>query len=179
MRLDADGRKLDHRFVRGLMRSRASLTYGQVQAAVDGRPDAATEPLLDSRAPPALGRLRRRRTAPARSARRSTSTCPSAGSSSPTRARSLSVAFRERLDAHRLIEEFMILANVAAAETLEAQAHRPCSTASTRSPSPEKLDALREIAETVGLTLAKGQVLQDRAISTACSTASPAPSTPS
>ena len=43
-----------------------------------------------------------------------------------------SVTFHERLDAHRLIEEFMVLANVAAAEELIARSARCCS-ASTRS----------------------------------------------
>ena len=71
----------------------------------------------------------------------------------------LSVAFRERLDAHRLIEDFMILANVAAAETLEAKRVRLLYRVHEE-PSPEKLEALREIVGTVGLTLAKGQVLK-------------------
>ena len=70
----------------------------------------------------------------------------------------LSVAFRERLDAHRLIEDFMILANVAAAETLEAKRLRLLYRVHEE-PSPEKLEALREVVESVGLTLAKGQVL--------------------
>ena len=39
MVIDAEGRKLRHRFMRGLMRSTARLTYDQVQAAADGRPD--------------------------------------------------------------------------------------------------------------------------------------------
>ena len=71
----------------------------------------------------------------------------------------LSVAFRERLDAHRLIEDFMILANVAAAETLEAKRLRLLYRVHEE-PSPEKLEALREIVDSVGLTLAKGQVLK-------------------
>ena len=71
----------------------------------------------------------------------------------------LSVAFRERLDAHRLIEDFMILANVAAAETLEAKSLRLLYRVHEE-PSPEKLEALREIVDSVGLTLAKGQVLK-------------------
>jgi ribonuclease R len=57
----------------------------------------------------------------ATAARRSTSTCPSARSCSTPRAGVVRVARPERLEAHRLIEEFMIQANVAAAETLEAK----------------------------------------------------------
>ncbi|MCA3453752.1 MAG: RNB domain-containing ribonuclease, partial [Rhodobacter sp.] len=71
----------------------------------------------------------------------------------------VSVAFRERLEAHRLIEEFMILANVAAAEEL-VRLRRPLLFRVHEEPSPEKLDALREVAEASGFTLAKGQVLK-------------------
>jgi hypothetical protein len=72
----------------------------------------------------------------------------------------VSVAFRDRLEAHRLIEEFMILANVAAAEEL-VRLRRPLLFRVHEEPSPEKLDALREVAEASGFTLAKGQVLID------------------
>ena len=71
----------------------------------------------------------------------------------------LSVAFRERLDAHRLIEDFMILANVAAAETLEASASAS-STASTRSRARRSSRRCARSSTRVGLTLAKGQVLK-------------------
>ncbi len=64
----------------------------------------------------------------------------------------------ERLDAHRLIEEFMILANVAAAEEL-IRLQRPLLFRVHEEPSPEKLEALREVAQASGFTLAKGQVL--------------------
>src|SRR6202012_3135 len=43
----ADGRKRSHQFVRGLMRSAAKLSYEQAQAAIDGRPDDTTGPLLE------------------------------------------------------------------------------------------------------------------------------------
>ena len=68
-----------------------------------------------------------------------------------------SVAFRDRLDAHKLIEEFMILANVAAAETLIAK-RRPLLFRVHEEPAPEKLESLRETAQAAGLNLAKGQV---------------------
>jgi ribonuclease R len=74
-----------------------------------------------------------------------------------------SVAFAERYDAHRLIEEFMIMANVAAAETLEAK-RRPLLYRVHEEPSPEKLEGLREVAAAAGLTLAKGQVLKTQAL---------------
>ncbi|MEX2518447.1 MAG: RNB domain-containing ribonuclease, partial [Paracoccaceae bacterium] len=72
-----------------------------------------------------------------------------------------SVNFRERLEAHKLIEEFMILANVSAAETLERK-KRPFLYRDHEEPNPLKLDALRSLAEESGYRLAKGQVLQTR-----------------
>jgi ribonuclease R len=72
-----------------------------------------------------------------------------------------SVNFRDRLDAHRLIEEFMVLANVCAAETLIAK-RSPLLFRVHEEPSPEKLNALRETAQSAGFNLAKGQVLQTR-----------------
>ena len=53
------------------------------------------------------------------------------------------VIMPQRLEAHRLIEEFMILANVAAAETCE-RAHVPLIYRVHDEPTPEKLNALRE-----------------------------------
>ena len=70
-----------------------------------------------------------------------------------------SVAFKDRLDAHRLIEEFMVLANVAAAETLSKK-KTPLLYRVHEEPAPEKLEALRETVQSAGLTLAKGQVLK-------------------
>jgi ribonuclease R len=72
-----------------------------------------------------------------------------------------SVNFRDRLDAHKLIEEFMILANVAAAETL-IKKRAPQLFRVHEEPTPEKLNALRETAQSAGFALAKGQVLQTR-----------------
>ncbi len=54
IRIDAHGHKISHRFHRGLMRSRASLEYGQVQRAVDGDPDDRTAPLVDTVLKPPL-----------------------------------------------------------------------------------------------------------------------------
>ena len=48
MHFNADGRKTKHQFVRGLMRSAARLTYSQAQAAIEGRPDEKTQPILET-----------------------------------------------------------------------------------------------------------------------------------
>jgi ribonuclease R len=156
--LDADGHKREHRFTRALMRCAAGLTYSQTQAAIDGRPDDDAEPLLD----PVLRPL----WAAWRAAHRARDLRQPLNLDIPERrivlsddGKVLSVAFRDRLDAHRVVEDFMILANVAAAETLEAKKLRLLYRVHEE-PSPEKLEALREVVESVGLTLAKGQVLK-------------------
>ena len=67
-----------------------------------------------------------------------------------------------RLDSHRLIEEFMILANVAAAEELEAR-RQACMYRVHDAPDPDKVEALRDFLDETGipgLALAKGQVIR-------------------
>ncbi|WP_227269084.1 ribonuclease R [Roseobacter weihaiensis] len=158
MVLDKAGNKLGHSFHRGLMRSPASLHYEEVQAAVDGQPNDRTEPLLEPVLKPlyaayaALAAARERR--------------QPLDLDLPERRIELaddgtvtSVRFKERLEAHRLIEEFMVLANVAAAETLIAK-KTPLLFRVHEEPNPEKLDALRETAKASGYVLAKGQVLK-------------------
>jgi len=160
MVIDAEGAKRSHRFVRGLMRSPASLTYGEVQAAMDGAPDDRTGPLLDPVIRPlyaayaALKAARERR-------QPLDLDLPERRVMLNAEGKVVSVNFVERLDAHRLIEEFMVLANVAAAETLTAK-RTPLLFRVHEEPPPEKLEALRETAEAAGLVLAKGQVLQTR-----------------
>jgi ribonuclease R len=158
MRIDAGGRKISHRFHRGVMRSRASLEYAQVQRAVDGDPDDKTAPLLDPVLKPlyaAYAALTR-----ARADRQPLDLdLPERRIVLSEEGKVLSVDFKDRLDAHRLIEEFMVLANVAAAEELQ-RLKQPLLYRVHEEPSAEKLDALREVAEASGFTLAKGQVLK-------------------
>ena len=66
------------------------------------------------------------------------------------------VRFKERLEAHKLIEEFMILANVCAAETLSYK-KTPTIFRVHEEPDKEKIEALRKTAVSVGLKLSKGQ----------------------
>ena len=156
--LDARGGKLSHRFVRGLMRSRASLNYAQVQGAVDGVTDTATADLLIPVIAPLYAAYAALKTA--RALRQPLDLdLPERKILLSDDGKVTSVAFAERFDAHRLIEEFMILANVAAAEDL-LRLKRPLLFRVHEEPSPEKLASLREVAEASGFTLAKGQVLQ-------------------
>ena len=157
MRLDAQGNKISHNFHRGMMNSRASLAYEQAQAAADGNPDAQSEPLMDNVIRPlwhAYGLLKDAR------ARRQPLDLdlPERRIELTPDGRVKSVNFRERFDAHRLIEEFMVLANVAAAEELTRR-QRPLLFRVHEEPSLAKIDALREVAQASGFTLAKGQVL--------------------
>ncbi|GAA0284866.1 ribonuclease R [Rhodovulum strictum] len=160
MVIDAHGTKLSHRFTRGLMCSAGALGYAEVQAAQDGQPDARTAALLDDVIRPlyaAYAALCR-----ARALRQPLDLdLPERRIVLTEDGHVASVNFRDRLDAHRLIEEFMVLANVSAAEEL-TRLRRPLIFRVHEEPSPEKLDALREVAAASGFTLAKGQVLQTR-----------------
>ncbi|MEP5938984.1 MAG: VacB/RNase II family 3'-5' exoribonuclease [Erythrobacter sp.] len=68
------------------------------------------------------------------------------------------IAVRERLDAHRVVEDFMIAANVAAAKGLESKAG-PVVYRVHEPPSREKLIALKDYLSTFGKKLAMGQVI--------------------
>ncbi len=160
MQIDADGNKIGHRFVRGLMRSAASLNYVEVQEAIDGNPNDRTGPLLENVLRPLYAAYAALKMA--REERQPLDLdLPERKIILSDDGEVQSVAFRDRLDAHRLIEEFMILANVSAAETLIAK-RRPLLFRVHEEPAPEKLESLRETAQAAGLNLAKGQVLQTR-----------------
>ena len=158
MQIDAHGEKISHSFHRGLMKSPAALNYEEVQAAIDGTPNTRTEPLLEPVLRPlyeayeALLKARRQRQPLELDLPEREIVLAEDGTVA-------SVSFKDRLDAHKLIEEFMVLANVAAAETLIAK-RTPLLFRVHEEPDPEKLDALRETAGAAGLSLAKGQVLK-------------------
>ncbi len=158
MVIGADGRKRSHSFHRVLIRSAARLHYEQAQLAVTGRPDEITEPLATAVLAPLYAAYRS--VAQARDERGPLDL------DIPERKIVLKsdgtvdrVIMPQRLEAHRLIEEFMILANVAAAETCErgnvALIYRVHDE-----PSVEKLNALREFLGTLDISLPKGGVLR-------------------
>ncbi|QJE73106.1 ribonuclease R [Aerophototrophica crusticola] len=156
--IDAKGNLKRHKFVRGLMRSAARLTYEQAQAAHDGQPDETTGPLLDTVIRPLYGAYdvlakarQKRGTLELDLPERKVRLTPDG--------KVAEIGVRERLDSHRLIEEFMIAANVAAAEALEAR-HAPCMYRVHAEPARDKLEPLREFLKTFGYNLAKGQVLK-------------------
>ena len=154
MWIDGEGHLKRHRFRRAMMRSAARLTYTRVQRAIDGMPDKETGPLLEPVIKPlyaafrVLLAARERRGAldldlPERLVRLGDD------------GRIAEIGVRERLDSHRLIEEFMVLANVAAAQALE-QRHMPCLYRVHDQPDPAKLEALREFLATLGIALPAG-----------------------
>lgn len=161
MWLDAEGTKRRHQFVRGLMRSAARLTYDQVQAARDGRPDSTTAPIMDRVIAPLYGAFDALLAA---RARRGTLELdlPERQVVIGEDGKVASIRTRSRFDSHRLIEEFMIAANVAAAETLESR-RWPCMYRVHDAPDPAKIEALREFLDSIGLNLARGQVIRPAA----------------
>jgi len=158
MVIGADGRKRSHTFHRVIMRSAAKLSYQQAQLAIGGRTDETTEPLIK----PVLAPLY---AAYEILARARTERQP-LDLDLPERKILLKadgtvdrVITPERLEAHRLIEEFMILANVAAAETLE-RGRCPLVYRVHDEPAMEKVQALREFLATLDISFAKGGVLK-------------------
>lgn len=160
MQIDAHGQMLSHRFERGLMKSIASLSYEQVQKAVDGDADERCAPLMETVIRPLYAAYEALKKA--RALRQPLELdLPERKIVLTDEGKVASVNFRDRFDAHKLIEEFMVLANVAAAETL-IKKRTPQLFRVHEEPAPEKLEALRETAQASGLVLAKGQVLQTR-----------------
>jgi ribonuclease R len=158
MVIDANGRKRSHTFHRVLMRSAARLSYEQAQLAVSGRPDEITTPIVGNILEPLYAAYR--------TVRRARDERGPLDLELPERKIVLKsdgtvdrVIIPQRLEAHRLIEEFMILANVAAAETCE-RARVPLIYRVHDEPSPEKLNALREFLLTLDIALPKGGALR-------------------
>jgi len=149
----SDGRKTSHRFIRGRMRSAAKLSYREAQDAIDGHPNEKSGPLLETVLKPlwgayrCLGKAREKREPleldlPERRVR-----IGEDGKIS-------SITLRERFDAHKLIEEFMIQANVCAAQTLNEHRMKQVFRVHEE-PSEQKLAALSNYLPTLGLKWSK------------------------
>jgi ribonuclease R len=148
--IDKHGRVKDWRFTRALVRIAANLAYEDAQAQIDsGEADdnlknlwAAWRALFSARQSrdPLELELPERRVM------------------LDEQGRIAEIAIRERLDAHRVVEDFMIAANVAAANALESKAS-PVVYRVHEPPTREKLIALREYFKSIGKNLALGQVI--------------------
>jgi ribonuclease R len=154
----ADGRKIAHSFHRVMMRSAAKLAYEEAQAAIDGRTEARTLPLLDAVLKPLWAAY-----AALKAARDSREPLdldlPERKILLDSEGRVADVVVRERLDAHRLIEEMMILANVCAAETL-IDKRQPLVFRIHDAPSLAKMETLRTFLKTLDIDLPKAGALK-------------------
>jgi len=155
--ISKSGKVTSWRFTRAVARIAANIPYEDAQAAIDGElqhemTDPALKPLWaawralskarDDREPLAINLPERRITLNADGA-------------------VTGVAVRTSLDAHRLVEDFMIAANVAAAKALEAK-KSPLLYRAHENPSREKLIALKDYLKTFDIEFALGQVVQPR-----------------
>ena len=158
MRFDRNGQKLSQRFARVIMRSHAKLAYDEAQAAIDGRQSSKTDDLLEPVLKPLWAAYRTLKRAQDKRSPLALD-LPERKIILDDQGRVARVVVPPRLDAHRLIEEFMIQANVAAAEELEKR-KSPLLYRVHDSPSPEKLKALAGFLKTIGQDWTLGQTIK-------------------
>lgn len=158
MWFDAEGNKLRHEFMRALMHSAVSLTYEEVQAAIDGAPNERTESLLEPVIRPLYGAYVALKKARAKR--------EPLDLDLPERQIEIgedgfikAVHKKQRFAAHMLIEEFMIQANVAAAQSL-VKKRVPCMFRVHEPPAADKMLGLHETLAEMNIRLAKGQVVK-------------------
>ncbi len=180
LQVGKDGQLKGWRFTRAVVRIAANIAYEDAQAAIDGHNARKTTSvrveLVEARDPDTpFDKLRAnglleaallplwacwRALAKARDAREPLDLdLPERRVVLDEKGRIMSVAPRERLDAHRLIEDYMIAANVAAAKALEAK-KAPVMYRIHEPPAREKLVGLKDYLETYGVKLALGQVIR-------------------
>ena len=154
MRFNNQGDKISHEFVRGIMRSVARLTYSEAQAVFDGKPVGKAKQVLDVLdnifAAYKLVKIARSHRSPLEIelAERKVRL--------DDKGNVVDIIVKERFDAHKLVEEFMIQANVAAAQSLEKsrtaliyRVHEP--------PEAEKLQSLADFLPAIGLKWSLGE----------------------
>ncbi len=150
LRIDSHGRVKDWRFTRALVRIAENIAYEDAQARIDsGDADQNLQNLWAAW----------RALFSARNARDPLELeLPERRVMLDEKGRIAEIAVRERLDAHRVVEDFMIAANVAAAKALESKAS-PVVYRVHEPPTREKLVALRDYFKSIGKNLALGQVI--------------------
>ena len=157
---DKRGKKLRHKFVRALMRSHASLSYEEFQNAHEGNVSKRAEPILDTVIQPLyqaydiLSKGRDFREPLELSVPEKKIILDDEGHIKE-------IKERVSIPAHRLVEEFMIQANVAAAEQLESK-QMACMYRIHEQPSLEKIENLRTFIESLDYTFSKGQVVKPK-----------------
>ncbi len=155
MTIDKNGQLIKQKVIRGLMKSAARLTYDQVQMALDGNPDETTKPIKETLLEPLYGAFKT-----LEKARKKRGTIEL---EMPERnvtikdGRITEITLRHRYDSHKLIEEFMILANVAVAKALE-KIEQPLIYRVHSQPDAARLESTRTFLKEMGYSLAPGQV---------------------
>ncbi len=144
------------------MRSPASLHYEEVQDAIDGTPTDRTAPHLEGVLKPLYAAYAALKIAQEKRQPLDLD-LPERKIVLSHEGEVTSVAFKDRLDAHRLIEAFMVLANVAAAEELERR-RIPLLFRVHDTPDEDRIESLRETAKASGFSLPKGQALRTDAL---------------
>lgn len=158
MHFDASGKKLRHSFHRILMRNPKKLAYEEAQAGFDGNREAIGSKTADKVLAPLWAAylcLKK-----GRNARQPLEIdVPERKVILDNAGRVARITVPERLEAHKLVEEFMIQANVAAAETLEAK-RQPLIYRIHDRPSLDKQESLREFLKTLDMKLASSSNLR-------------------
>ncbi|MEP2104001.1 MAG: ribonuclease R [Parasphingorhabdus sp.] len=155
LKIDTKGKVISSRFTRSIVRLTGNIAYEDAQAAMDGKLDhpmkaSALEPLW------ACWKL----LAKARDGREPLNLdLPEKRVVLDDQGRIAEIATRERLDAHRLVEDYMIAANVAAAKMLESK-KSPLIYRVHETPSREKLIALKDYLKSFDVSFAMGQVIK-------------------
>ncbi len=155
MIFDRGGHKRRHRFLRGQMKSAAKLAYEEAQAAIDGKPGGKAGELLEAVLKPLWGAYAA--VSKARDIRSPLDLdMPERRILFTPDGEIDGIVTKERLDAHRLIEEFMIQANVAAAETLEEK-QSPLVYRVHDTPSDAKVAAFADFLQTLDMKWTIGE----------------------
>lgn len=155
MQIDAGGHVTSWRFARAIARISANIPYEDAQAAIDGTLD---HPMLESALKPlwACWALLKK----ARDSRNPLGIdMPERRIALDDKGRVVGVAVRAHLDAHQVIEDFMIAANVAAAKALEGK-KSPLIYRVHEPPAREKLVALKDYLKTFDIEFTLGQVIR-------------------
>ena len=153
--IDKSGNVTSWRFARAIARISANIPYEDAQKAIDG---ALNHPMLEPALKPlwacwALLKKARDRRAPL------ALDMPERRITLDEQGKVTGVAVRGHLDAHQVIEDFMIAANVAAAKALEEK-KSPLIYRVHETPSREKLVALKDYLKTFDIEFALGQVVR-------------------
>lgn len=165
LQVGKNGALKDWRFTRAVVRLAANIAYEEAQAAIDAHaaraalPESGWDPALVESALVPLWDCWRALYADRERREPLDLDLPERRIVLDEMGRILSVAPRERLDAHKLIEDYMIAANVAAAKALEAK-KAPVMYRIHEPPAREKLVALKDYLKTFGIDFALGQVIR-------------------